>query len=916
MALDTKYRPLTYSDILGQEATIEVCRQFVREGKGFHQSYVFAGSHGSGKCVVGSTLVPTHKGLLPIQDLMGGPAEVEPIEIIVSQECGVKAQAAHSYRGGVRDTVRIRTHLGLVLEGTPNHRIRVMGEDGVVGWKPLGEIGVGDHVCVDTKPSGLFGPGPDLSGFRYERPPKDFRSIPFEPPSQVTPEWGRLMGYLIGDGDCCSRHVVIHSAEKDVQADILGLLERLCGSASLTPDKRCKNLAVLRCLRVQPREFLRYLGVGHNSAGDKEIPWSVLQSPKCVVQDFLRGYFESDGHVSPKGVEITTKSPRLSEQVQILLLQLGVLSRRTFKKHPKYGGYWRICVKGETYHTFEAEVGFVSARKQTALRSLVAQNHAEKSRLSNRWRSIPHQQERLRSLYANVPRDRRTRETCKLFRAMGKGGGNLSVSKMICILDQFSDIPGSEYFQFLRDTGYYYDPVEDISHGSAEVYDLNVPDGEMFSANGLMNHNTTTARVLARALLCENPQDGDPCDQCSSCRSIIERGSSENFTEMDAATKSGKDNITQITEDLDYATFTGKRRIYLFDEAHQLSKQALDALLKPMEDTVVGSEDKRLVCIFCTTEPEKMRSTIFSRCAPVFTIRSVSPEVIADRLMSVCQAEGLVADREALVTIAESTECHIRDALKTVEGVSMLGSVTRQTVNQYLRLDTHETILKILAYIGRDLGKALACLDPLHEAMSTTTMYEKLTEASMLAYRAHVGVGKTPAYWKPDWVFKLGAHHKEYLLQFADTFSRRPKKPTTAMLALDLSMCHQVRIGQILTHNTPSSQVPTNTTFAAPPVTSGGVSGKITPSGSTSDLAPEGSAPTQSYETSTGVYIDPRAIKRKKRHVVNPDHVQPLDPERFGEALAGRLGELKADGSYRRQEGSSELGRPGTDQGG
>lgn len=425
---------------------------------------------------------------------------------------------------------------------------------------------------------------------------------------------------------------------------------------------------------------------------------------------------------------------------------------------------------------------------------------------------------------------------------------------------------------------------------------------------------TTTARVLARALLCENPEDGNPCDECVSCRSILERGSSENFVELDAATKSGKDNITSITEDLDYATFTGKQRIYLFDEAHQLSKQALDALLKPMEDTVPGSNDKRLICIFCTTEPEKMRTTIFSRCAPVFTIRPVAPEVIAERLAEVCGSEGIEYERGALVTIAEATECHIRDALKTVEGVSMLGAVNQDTVNQYLRLDTHETILKVLAYLGGDVGKALALLEPLYEAMSPTTAYEKLAEASMLAYRSYLGVGKTPAYWKPAWVSKLGNHHKEHLLHFADIFSRRPKRPSTSMLALDLARCHQVRTGNITISAPVSVQVPSKGTSSPPAGTSGQMAGKI----NTSD--PEGvsgsgvgAQPSGPYETSTGVYIDPRAIKRKKRRVINPDQVQPLDADRFSEALVGRLSELKKDGSNGRHKGSSELGGSGTD---
>lgn len=94
---------------------------------------------------------------------------------------------------------------------------------------------------------------------------------------------------------------------------------------------------------------------------------------------------------------------------------------------------------------------------------------------------------------------------------------------------------------------------------------------------------TTLGRILARALLCEAPVNGEPCDACTSCTSILERGTSECFVELDAATKSGKGDVTKITEEVTYSTFSGKRRIYLFDEAHQLSKQALDALLKPME---------------------------------------------------------------------------------------------------------------------------------------------------------------------------------------------------------------------------------------------------------------------------------------------------------------------------------------------
>ena len=190
---------------------------------------------------------------------------------------------------------------------------------------------------------------------------------------------------------------------------------------------------------------------------------------------------------------------------------------------------------------------------------------------------------------------------------------------------------------------------------------------------------TTLGRVLARALLCESPIDGEPCDRCDSCVTLLE-GSSDAFVEVDAATNSGKNDIKQILEEINYASFSGRRKLYLFDEAHQLSPSALDALLKPMEENRPNSEEKRLVCIFATTEPEKMKATVLSRCAPAFIIHHVDSEEIADRLAFVCEQESISYNREALLLIADFSEGHIRDALKSIEGVaSANNSATAET---------------------------------------------------------------------------------------------------------------------------------------------------------------------------------------------------------------------------------------------
>lgn len=442
---------------------------------------------------------------------------------------------------------------------------------------------------------------------------------------------------------------------------------------------------------------------------------------------------------------------------------------------------------------------------------------------------------------------------------------------------------------------------------------------------------TTLGRILARSLLCESPINGEPCDKCLSCRSILEKGSSECFTEMDAATKSGKDNITRLTEELEYSTSSGTHRLYLFDEAHRLSKQALDALLKPMEDIVHGTDDKQLVCIFCTTEPDKMRNTVFSRCAPAFSIRVVSPDALADRLTWICQQENITFDREALVVISEAVECHIRDAIKAIEGVSMLGDLTRENVNRYLRLDVNDSILRVLAYIGSDLGAAMGQVEGICSMVSPTTAYERLANAALLAYKVHLGVARAPTYWNPSFMAKLGELHKDFLIVFANTFASRPGRPTPSMLALDVAQLHQVRSGvgpvtptapPVVVPTTPAPSTPPPVTQGAPEVPANGTSTPSdetpTPSaGNVEGALPQegGEAPpvvseNKAYETASGVYVDPRAVKKpgQRRQVAMGNPGLPI--HRFREALGERVQELRSDGRGResRQQGQPELG--------
>jgi len=302
---------------------------------------------------------------------------------------------------------------------------------------------------------------------------------------------------------------------------------------------------------------------------------------------------------------------------------------------------------------------------------------------------------------------------------------------------------------------------------------------------------TTLGRILARALLCEDPVDGNPCNKCTSCTSLLEHGTSADFIEVDAATNSGKADVQKIIDEIAYSTFSGKRRIYLFDESHQLSKDALDALLKPLEDCLPDSEDKRLTCIFCTTEPEKMRATVLSRCAPAFVVQPQTPDTIGERLAYICKEEGIEAEGELLTLIAEITECHIRDALKAVEGVSMLGAVNKANVSAYLHLDLNSAYLDILDAIGEDLQGALKSAQEILKRASPLTCYEKLANVSMLAFGSVYG-GAVPAYWGKERLTALGARKQHQLLGYAARFASRPGRPSDSMLMMDIAHLHHV----------------------------------------------------------------------------------------------------------------------------
>jgi len=194
---------------------------------------------------------------------------------------------------------------------------------------------------------------------------------------------------------------------------------------------------------------------------------------------------------------------------------------------------------------------------------------------------------------------------------------------------------------------------------------------------------TSVAKIMAKAVNCENPVDGNPCGECSSCKEIAS-GNSMNVIEIDAASNNGVENIREIRENVAYSPTNAKYKVYIIDEVHMLSKGAFNALLKTLEEP-----PSYVIFILATTEVHALPVTILSRCQR-YDFKRISIDVLTDRIKQIMDLEGIRAEEKAIRYIAKTAEGGMRDAI----------SLFDQCVAFYLGEEiTYENTLEVLGAV-------------------------------------------------------------------------------------------------------------------------------------------------------------------------------------------------------------------------
>ncbi len=232
---------------------------------------------------------------------------------------------------------------------------------------------------------------------------------------------------------------------------------------------------------------------------------------------------------------------------------------------------------------------------------------------------------------------------------------------------------------------------------------------------------TSCAKILARAVNCESHNNGDPCLECESCRTITE-GENTDVVEIDAASNNSVDSIRELRDLISFAPANSKYRVYIIDEVHMLSISAFNALLKTLEEPPA-----HVIFILATTEVHKLPATILSRCQR-FDFRRIDSSEICRRIQYIASCEGLTVSEDAAELIAAAADGGMRDALSILDlCASNTKDIDEATVESVCAMAGNEYLLELTDCIKeRDTEKALLLIDKLHN--SSVDMLRLLSE--------------------------------------------------------------------------------------------------------------------------------------------------------------------------------------------
>ncbi|MEW6130990.1 MAG: LAGLIDADG family homing endonuclease [Acidobacteriota bacterium] len=453
------------------------------------------------KCVTPNAYIATEQGLLQIGEI----APTTPVhhqdfafEMKLQTRFGVQ-QTSHIIYNGKAKTIRLRTQKGYVIEGALEHRVLVRDESGKLDWKALKDIVSGEQICL-SRNSLWAKVSPALEAYF----PNDCRKLQKTFPKFMDDNLAKLLGYFVAEGWFLKGErgkdygIGISNQSPEVADDLQKI------AAALGLNLVSGGTGRWHIWNHELVELFHNFGVTGRRANEKHIPQIIRRSPKEIVSAFLRAYFDGDGTVTNL-ISCTTASEILAEQLQLLLLNYGIISKRQKVFNQKYQrDYFAVQIDSKNAEIFIREIGFGIAQKQNAAKRLLEKKRtAHRDGLPNtqpHWAGLHsglkafaataqattgvtyHQRQGVRQIIGDTNYEQLWR-----FSSGAAVPSYAAAQSVVDAIKPFVDIPVDIHEGI--DTYFFYDKAKDISEGYDDLWDFCVPEGHTYIANGFVNHN-------------------------------------------------------------------------------------------------------------------------------------------------------------------------------------------------------------------------------------------------------------------------------------------------------------------------------------------------------------------------------------------------------------------------------------------